>query len=92
MCALFDVSLIIVQGKVTETVLIKLISIFEDKDEPKRGVEPASFRLPPELLTTRPSRLTGVESASFRLPAELLTTRPSRLTRGVEAAPFRLPF
>ena len=32
--------------------------MFEEKGEPKRGVEPASFRLPAERLTTRPSRLT----------------------------------
>ena len=31
----------------------------EDKSEPKRGVEPASSRLPAERLTTRPSRLTA---------------------------------
>ena len=30
----------------------------EEKGQPKRGVEPASFRYPAERLTTRPSRLT----------------------------------
>ena len=30
----------------------------KEKGEPKRGVEPASFRLPAERFTTRPSRLT----------------------------------
>ena len=53
-------------------------TFLERKGEPKRIVEPGSFRLPAERLSTRPSWL--LEPGSFRLPAERLTTRPSRLT------------
>ena len=35
-----------------------LITHFEERGEPKRGVEYVSFRLPAERLTARPSRLT----------------------------------
>ena len=58
----FNVSSI-VQGKVTRQC--PSITIFEEKGEPKRGVEPASFRLPAERLTTRPSRLTTEQSNAY---------------------------
>ena len=32
--------------------------MFEEKGEPKRGIEPGSFGLQAERLTTRPNRLT----------------------------------
>ena len=51
----FTVSFI-VQSKVTRQC--PQITNVEEKGEPKRGNEPASFRLPAEHLTTRPSRLT----------------------------------
>ena len=48
--------LLTVQGQVTRQCHTS--QYHEEKGEPKRGVEPASFRLPAERPTTRPSRLT----------------------------------
>ena len=58
----FNVSLIL-QGKVTGQC--PSITIFEENGEPKRGVEPASFHLPADRLTTRPSLLTCVHEKQF---------------------------
>ena len=44
----FNVSLIVQQGKVTRQC--PSTTIFEETGEPKRGVEPASYRLPAERL------------------------------------------
>ena len=55
----FNVSFI-GQSKVTSQC--PQITIFEEKGEPKRGVEPASFRLPAERLTTRPIKPVHIPS------------------------------
>ena len=54
----FTVSLIVQGMQSHQTVSISKSQDHEKKGEPKRGVEPASFRLPSERLTTRPIRFT----------------------------------
>ena len=56
-----------VQGRVTETDVHKS-QILEEKGEPKRGVEPASFRLAAERLNhhAKPAHKPGFPSGGRR--------------------------
>ena len=68
----FNVSLI-EQGKVTRQC--PLITMFEEKGEPKPGVEPASVRLPTErlfLLAKRAYLITNVGGFGFDSPSGTL--------------------
>ena len=99
----FNVSLIVGVAKSRDSVHITFL---EERGEPKRGVEPVSFRLPAERLTTRPSwlaffccdspRLLSISVRSFNLCVLLfspffLDSCPFCLFLGVLFLLVRLP-